>query len=493
MIQRRTWRFAIAMIMCVQSAVCYAQEQGTAGLVQKEGVVYPVSDSIEYKNIASFSAENEGKYIALNDANKGMPYAKAVKTIKKQQATIKVRDNFADSTVTLQSDTNPIAYALFKNAMAIQASTVRGSSVRAVENEEKKNMRVAVQKQRTGKQDGRKEDTKTAVQHAGAQTNSTESNRQVQSTHERAKSTSMSSHSEYDWRYIVKSVAIINTDKVYFSDVVTVAGNIPQEVYDAIATKVLLEAPKVIGKPFVISEAKMRNLMQTALKNEEIRCIYPNKTVIQRGGYVYTRKQIEQKIKESLFAQMREALQGTVVFSDYRVPEYIFMPSMGSNLVITAEKKAYGRIPVILGIYDSVNLLVSSIKGSVVVRGKKRVPCATKTSSARTPLIQIMQLCEKTMDFIQEDAIWDGKNPQQYRIKRSVAEGDVILKNNIERIPLISKGDIVTLQYKKGSVVLQTLVTALQDADRGESITVQGTNTKKIRATVMSSKEVAVE
>ena len=55
------------------------------------------------------------------------------------------------------------------------------------------------------------------------------------------------------------------------------------------------------------------------------------------------------------------------------------------------------------------------------------------------------------------------------------------------------KGDIVTLQYRKGSVVLQTLVTALQDADRGEAITVQGTNTKKIRATVVSSKEVAVE
>ena len=61
-----------------------------------------------------------------------------LKTAKKQQAIIKARDSMADSTVILQSDTNPVAYALFTSAMAVQSNTpTRGNVVSTMKNEDK--------------------------------------------------------------------------------------------------------------------------------------------------------------------------------------------------------------------------------------------------------------------------------------------------------------------------------------------------------------------
>ena len=87
-------------------------------------------------------------------------------------------------------------------------------------------------------------------------------------------------------------------------------------------------------------------------------------------------------------------------------------------------------------------------------------------------------------------AIWDGRGGP-WQAKRAIGIGEAILADDLEPLAAIHRGDRVTLVYRRGNVVMRTLVEALEEGGPGDTIAVRNLSSKKqIYATVRDSNTV---
>lgn len=79
------------------------------------------------------------------------------------------------------------------------------------------------------------------------------------------------------------------------------------------------------------------------------------------------------------------------------------------------------------------------------------------------------------------------------RAKSMIASGKPILSCNIERVPLISRGDIVAIEAKGGGLVVQDRGIALKDGHLNERIPVRNASSgKQIVGTIIAHSQVEV-
>ena len=76
---------------------------------------------------------------------------------------------------------------------------------------------------------------------------------------------------------------------------------------------------------------------------------------------------------------------------------------------------------------------------------------------------------------------------------RSVAAGEPILQSDLATQMMIRRGDIVTLVFRRGNLILQTQAESLADGEPGATIAVRNLQTKKqVFAIVKDSKTVEI-
>lgn len=75
----------------------------------------------------------------------------------------------------------------------------------------------------------------------------------------------------------------------------------------------------------------------------------------------------------------------------------------------------------------------------------------------------------------------------QHRLRRNVAAGSVLMAGELEPIPAVSEGDLVTLEVTNGAVSLESRALALTDGQIGQRIAVRATTSQEsILATVVA-------
>ncbi|PRC93904.1 flagellar basal body P-ring formation chaperone FlgA [Solimicrobium silvestre] len=86
------------------------------------------------------------------------------------------------------------------------------------------------------------------------------------------------------------------------------------------------------------------------------------------------------------------------------------------------------------------------------------------------------------VELEQRDIAQLAANPQvgdcsnlKRRLRRNLSTGEVLLSGELEAIPAVSEGDIVTLEVTKGAVVLESHALALTDGQVGQRISVRAT------------------
>jgi flagella basal body P-ring formation protein FlgA len=86
----------------------------------------------------------------------------------------------------------------------------------------------------------------------------------------------------------------------------------------------------------------------------------------------------------------------------------------------------------------------------------------------------------------------DIKNIAKYRSKSFLRNGDILLKEKIELIPMINTGDKILAEVKCGNVIITTDALARQSGNEGEVIRIVSNN-KILNAKVIDHNKVIVE
>lgn len=293
------------------------------------------------------------------------------------------------------------------------------------------------------------------------------------------------------WRLQVRRASVTQGDRVLLSEIVRVVGEAPADVVSSLSKVQLWKGPGGIGRQQAVPRKQLVKLLQYYAPELAPACVYPNRLVVQRGGRVFERREIEQAVVE--FLTPRLALPGAEVeLREYRMPDYIFLPDELGNIEIVAQGDVKpGPVSVILRAKGTDGRISRRVAASLFADVWKTVPCAAK------PINRLEEVTPAKVTFMRKNLAyistpWDGEGGP-YRLTRPVGTGQPLLLEGMESVPMVAKGERVDLVFQGRSVRLSIRAVALADAEFGDMVEVRNLQSKRtVLATVMDTSTVVV-
>jgi flagella basal body P-ring formation protein FlgA len=137
-----------------------------------------------------------------------------------------------------------------------------------------------------------------------------------------------------------------------------------------------------------------------------------------------------------------------------------------------------GRISLLLREVNPAQITVRKYGATVFLDQWVNVACAARPINPRD------ELSPDKVTFMRKNAAylrgepWDGRR-FGLRAVRPMGTGEVIYKANLDDVPLVSRGDTLTLVYQGRNVRLRTQVEALADGGLGDMIPVRNPDSKR--------------
>lgn len=294
-----------------------------------------------------------------------------------------------------------------------------------------------------------------------------------------------------EWRIRVKSAVCVHEPVVLLEHIAEPVGNYDQARWKHLGKTKLWRASERQGNPVVVPRAKLDSILQYYLGDDASRCVLPLKMTIQTGGRVVDGQALKNRVVEFLTHGSR-SLGEDVEFSNFVMPDNFFLQNSYDTLELglPGGMKA-GTTRFVLQAKTPDGKVTRTKTGSVFVSVWKTVPCAAR------PVNRFERLTPDKITFIKKNVayttgVWDGKEGA-WRVKRPVGTGEPFLESNLEPMPMVVKGDVITLVYRKKHMQLSTKAKALDDAHLGQNITVRNLQSKRIiAATVIGNGIVRV-
>jgi flagella basal body P-ring formation protein FlgA len=281
-----------------------------------------------------------------------------------------------------------------------------------------------------------------------------------------------------DWRLKIAAAAVTNSDNVLLGDVATPLGAISADDWNKIKMLELWPAPTEEGKPMQVNRSRLSQALRQSLGNEAAaRCILPTSLVIQRGGVVFREDDLRSYVVKSLTPQLA-AMPGEAELHDFRLPEYIFLTHSGQRVQLEPGKLAPGRVTLRFAVQEADGTTLRRVAGMANLLLWVTVPAAAR------PLNKGDSLSPQGVTFMRvnaaqlKDLPWDGQGGP-WRLARTVATGEPILRGDLVSELMVRRGDIVNLIYTRGNVYMSTRGEALTDGEPGVTIAVRNLQSKK--------------
>ncbi len=279
------------------------------------------------------------------------------------------------------------------------------------------------------------------------------------------------------WRIAIKPAAAVSGELVTLGEIASPRGQFNEQTWLRLAQTPLWPAPDS-DRPMSVNRSKLESALNHYLGDMAALCVLPSTLTLKRGGKVIGQDQLAQLIVKSLTPQAA-SLPGEISFRDYRTPEYIFMESAGNTLKVEIinDVKA-GRVGVRIRETDPAGQTVKSYSGSVFLDQWMTVAAASRPlnrGDALTP--EMVTHVRKNMAHLRS-SLWDGRGGP-WRVRRPIGAEQPIEMSDIEPLPVISKGDTVTLVYQGDYIRLETPAEALDDAGMGEVVAVRNLQSKR--------------
>lgn len=283
--------------------------------------------------------------------------------------------------------------------------------------------------------------------------------------------------SDAPWRIRIHEAAVVPGAMVTLGDIGEVHGNPPAGVWQQLSERPLWPAPPEAGKPLQINRARLGQALRETLGEYAELCILPSSMAIQKGGTVLREAELRALVVKTLTPQLH-AMNGEAEFSDFRLPPYAFLAHAGQTVELEPVKLAPGRLSLRFVIKEVDGSVLRRFTGTVMLEVWANVACAGKPlnrGDALTP--QDVSWQRRNLAQIRGE-LWDGKGGP-WQVQRSIGTGQPIYLVDITALAMIRKGDIITLRYSKGNVLLEVQAEALADGGPGDTVAVRNLQSKK--------------
>lgn len=291
----------------------------------------------------------------------------------------------------------------------------------------------------------------------------------------------------------VRGVAAVQADGVRLGDVAEPLAGLNQERWSEMASQVFMQAPSSQGQRITVGRKQLKALLGRTFGRVVESFLLPNQLVLQRGGSVVTEQELTKEVV-SFLRRKTQSFSGQVEFRELRLPEHIFLKRTDSSIECRATSRIKpGRNSLWIKAVGPRGDLENRFSGNVFIDIWRSVPCAAR------PLKRHEQLSPQAVTFERKNLahlsydIWDGQGGP-WRMTRSVGTGQVLYSRSLEPVPLISRGDQITLRFKSEFIRLRVPALAMEDAGYGQTLRVRNLQSSKtIYATVEDANTVTVK
>lgn len=293
------------------------------------------------------------------------------------------------------------------------------------------------------------------------------------------------------WRIRIMDAVCVEGPVVLLGHIAEPVGDVDRQTWKKLAKVELWKASERMGRPANIPRHKLEGILRYYIGDYVEKCVLPSRMFIQTGGRVLDQETLRREVVAFLTVKGRE-LGDDVEFKNMVIPSNFFFPNKYDTLEVTLPGGMKpGMVRFRLQSKTPDGKINRKVAGTAFVNAWQAVPCAARPVNRNERLTpDKVAFVKKNLAYNRE--IWDGRGGP-WRVKRPVGTGQPFRMDNLEPMPLVSKGDMVTLVYKNQRIQLTTKAKALDDAHLGQQVTVRNLQSQRtIVATVVGNDMVRV-
>jgi len=303
--------------------------------------------------------------------------------------------------------------------------------------------------------------------------------------------TGAAGHVGGNWRLMVKSAACVQGPDVLLGEIADPIPGVDDRTWQTLAAVKLWKASDKPGRPVTVSRDKLKKILKYYMGDMVNNLVLPSQMAVQTGGRVLTGEELRARVVAFLTPRAND-LGGDIEFKNLSLPKQYFFPNKYDKLVIKLSGDIKpGRNQVRLRTVSTDGKVLAGKAGTVFINVWKAVPVAAK------PMNRFERITQEKVTFMRvnlayKPEIWDGTGGP-WRMTRTLGRGQPFSKSHLEQVPLIEKGERVTLVYKNKRVQLSIKAEALGEGGMGQQVSVRNLQSKKtILATVVADDTVMV-
>lgn len=290
-------------------------------------------------------------------------------------------------------------------------------------------------------------------------------------------------------RLVVAGAVCVDGPVITLKDLVRAEGPEAEALMLRRGEEPLLASPKFDGARASLSGPRLRELINQRLGPGVPRIDVPAQVQVQRGGQVVGTLALIPAIDKILTEALAHH-EGEVEIREHRIAEHLFITEKVPVMMRVAPvgAPAPGRISLRLEAVAEDGRVVQSFTGTVFADVWKTVPCAARVLNRGDVLEpELVGFARKNLAYMARPP-WDGRG-LPLRMTAAVGEGQPISADAVAAIPVVSKGQILTLVYAGQSLKLTVPVESLDDGGIGNTIRVRNMQSRRIVAALVVDAE----
>lgn len=283
---------------------------------------------------------------------------------------------------------------------------------------------------------------------------------------------------EEPWRIRFLEAAIVIGPVVRLGEVAVPVGDMPPAKWRELAVRELWPSPPENGRAVNMTRPRLQEAVVRTMNDLAPYCLFPGSLALQRGGALIGREAVQETVVKAL-TPLAGGLDGESSFSDFRLPQYIFLEHAGQRLEVEPPKRlAPGRVTLRLLVRELDGGVAQKLSGSLFLDCLREVPCAAAPLN-RDDVLEPGHVTFVRMNMARlRGEPWDGRGGP-WRLQRPIGINQVIYQADLGHIPAIKKGNIVTVLYEGKSLRLSVQGEAMTDGVPGQSIPVRNVQSRK--------------
>jgi len=295
-----------------------------------------------------------------------------------------------------------------------------------------------------------------------------------------------------EWRIKVSDAVSVEGPVVLLGDIASPVGDYDSKTWEKLSAVRLWKASERKGRPVSIPRHKLEGILRYYLGDYVEQCVLPSRMFIQTGGKVLDSQAVHREVVAFLTVRAK-ALGDDVELKKLTLPPNFFFPDKFDKLKLSLPNGVKpGTVRFYMESVTPDGKTNRKVAGTVFINVWKAVPCAAR------PVNRYERLTPDKITFVKKNLayntqIWDGEGGS-WRVVRPVGTGQPFRMDNLEPMPMVTKGGMVTLVYKNKRIQLTARGKALEDAHLGQKVTVRNLQSKRtVMATVIGTDMVRVK